>query len=523
MFDRMMFVSVSAATDEGDASGRPDYPRWRARCEVLEGRLRALAGEIAAAQAEFLGLLAEYDELEGWADWGVRSAAEWLSNHCGHGAYNARKEVALAHALESLPVLKESMTSGSMSLDKAAAVASLATPESETELVELALETTANQLAKVVAAARRALDPVSDNEDAAAQRRARTLQTWWDREGMLALRGRLPAEEGALFRQALEKAVDLNRRAAAGDGFDGDTVPAEGEEPEPVDPLADADDRAGAARADGLVLLGSSFLDAPPVAGGGDHYQVVIHVDVDTLVDDGEGRCHIEDGPALSVDVARRLCCGSSLVWLAEDRDGTPVAVSPKTQDIPASVRRAVRARDGGCVFPTGAGGTCGRAAAWSEVHHVEHRAHGGAHTTANCLTLCSFHHHLCHEGGFHVEIGPDGRPQFSRPDGTVIVNERPKLFGDGPPTRTPRHVKPDATWARSNGERMNLAAAVDAVLHMTGNIRAPQPFDDDELARHTDEMADDTPGEFYDPGYPPGYDPRHPRRSCDPGYSTDP
>jgi hypothetical protein len=46
-------------------------------------------------------------------------------------------------------------------------------------------------------------------------------------------------------------------------------------------------------------------------------------------------------------------------------------------------------------------------------------------------------------------------------------------------------------------------------VLSITGNIRPPQPFDDDELARHTDEMADDTPDEIYDPGYPPGYDPR--------------
>ena len=477
------------------------YRRHRERCEVLEGRLRALAGEIAAAQGEFLGLLAEYDELEGWAQWGVRSAAEWLSNHCGHGAYNARREVALAHALESLPVLAGSMAAGSMSMDKATAVASLATPESEEGLVDLALETTANQLARLMAASRRALDPPSDNDDAAAQRRARSLSTWWDREGMLALRGRLPAEQGALLQRALQKAVDVNRRADAGDGFDGDTLPAAGAEPEAVDPLADADDRSAAARADALVLLASSFLDAPPVANGGDHYLVVIHLDASGLVDDGEGRCHVEDGPALSIDVARRLCCSASLIWLAEDRDGDPVAVSPKTQDIPTSVRRAVRARDGGCVFPTGTGGTCGRAAAWSEVHHVEHRAHGGAHSTANCLTLCPFHHHLCHEGGFHVVIGGDGRPEFSRPDGTPIANQRPKLF-DRPPARTPRHVEPDAAWARSNGERMNLADAVDAVLHITDHIRQPQPFDD-ELARHTRDLADDDTYNPYDPGDP--------------------
>ena len=105
MFDTM--AVVSAVTVEAESPGPGEYRRRRARCEALEGRLRSLAGEIAAAQGEFLELLAEYDTLEGWAEWGVRSAAEWLSNHCGHGASGARREVALSHALESLPVLRD--------------------------------------------------------------------------------------------------------------------------------------------------------------------------------------------------------------------------------------------------------------------------------------------------------------------------------------------------------------------------------------------------------------------------------
>ncbi|MGH9124975.1 MAG: DUF222 domain-containing protein [Acidimicrobiales bacterium] len=206
-------MSATAVIDP-PGSAPPDqkqleYQRRLARCTELEGRLRTLAGEIASAQAELMTLLAEYDSLEGWFNWGARSAADWLSNHCGHGAYTARKEVALAHALEELPVLRDTMARGAMSMDKAVAVASLATPESEPGLVELAQETTANQLARLIAASRRAIDPPSENEDAAAQRRARTLQTWWDREGMLSFRGRLTPEQGALFRKALEKGCQL--------------------------------------------------------------------------------------------------------------------------------------------------------------------------------------------------------------------------------------------------------------------------------------------------------------------------
>jgi hypothetical protein len=457
---------VSIATIEPENSVLGDCRATADRCAELETRLRALAAEIAAAQAEFLGLLEEYDTLEGWAEWGVRSAAEWLSNHCGHGAYTARKEVALAHRLGTLPVLRHAMARGAISIDKASAVAALADADSEAELVDLAQETTANQLARLAAAARRAIDDETDDAD--AERRARSLKMWWDASGMLALRGRLPAEQGALIYQAVQKAKDINRRMAASAGFDGE-APEPGSEEELVDPLADADDPHAAGCADALAAMAETFLDQPPVADGGDHYLVVVHVDATALADDGDGRCHIEGGPALSVEVVRRLACGASLVWLAEDRDANPVAVSAKTADIPTSVRRAVRARDGGCVFPTGTGGTCGRPAAWSHVHHVEHRAHGGRHSTANCFTLCPFHHHLVHEGRFRMTIGPDGQPDFARPDGTAIANQRPNLFDDCPPPRTARNLEPDISWARSGGAPLDLPAAVDAVLNITG------------------------------------------------------
>src|SRR5229473_5048676 len=88
------------------------------RCAELEMELRALAAQITATQARLLELLAEYDDLRGWANWGARSAQDWLSNHCGHGASLANNEVRLGHALEKLPRIRAAMGSGSLSMDK---------------------------------------------------------------------------------------------------------------------------------------------------------------------------------------------------------------------------------------------------------------------------------------------------------------------------------------------------------------------------------------------------------------------
>jgi hypothetical protein len=45
----------------------------------LESELLGLAGHLAAAEARFLRLLAEFDQRGGWVGVGIRSCAHWLS------------------------------------------------------------------------------------------------------------------------------------------------------------------------------------------------------------------------------------------------------------------------------------------------------------------------------------------------------------------------------------------------------------------------------------------------------------
>ena len=89
-----------------------------------------------------------------------------------------------------------------------------------------------------------------------------------------------------------------------------------------------------------------------------------------------------------------------------------------------AAIRRGLEARDGHCVF-TG----CAAPAAWCDVHHVIHWAHGGPTSCDNGALLCERHHTAVHEGGFTVarEAGTVVWHTY-RPDGSEI-----RVRGQGP------------------------------------------------------------------------------------------
>src|SRR5438445_645459 len=255
-------------------------PERLARRAELEAELRGLGAQITATQARFVAVLADYDALEGWGEWGARSALDWLSNHCGHAGPLGRAELALAHALPHLPLIRGAMEAGALSLDKAKAIASVAVPDTEEELLSLASHATANQIQKAMAAARRALN----SKHAERMRRERYLDTSWDAYGYLQVRGQLSPAEGALFRKALAAAKESLYREQRSEGST-DEVPPEGHDDPRPEPTADAHAPPAAARADALVAMAESFMDHGPVAQGdsGENYQVIIRAPASVL------------------------------------------------------------------------------------------------------------------------------------------------------------------------------------------------------------------------------------------------
>src|SRR6478735_8501433 len=63
---------------------------------VLEGRITSMAARLAAETREWLVLVAEFNRRKGWAGWGMRSMAHWLSYSCSVTPGVAREYVRVA-------------------------------------------------------------------------------------------------------------------------------------------------------------------------------------------------------------------------------------------------------------------------------------------------------------------------------------------------------------------------------------------------------------------------------------------
>ena len=279
----------------------PDGPQ--AEVVALGDRIAELSARIQAATWELLELIRRFDERYGWA--GCTSCAEWLGWRTGLAPGAAREHVRVARALADLPRLSDAMRRGKVSYSKVRAITRVATPETEDDLLNVALSGTAAHVEKIVRAWRR-VDRATEQAEDRRRHETRSLRTWVDEDGMVVVRGRLSPEVGAVVRRALEAACDQARRAGApgadggadaggaagGDGSaagattGASTVRGSGtaghiagekvaEEPEPS--LAQR-------QADALGVIAECAL-----AGGldrgtaGDRYQVVVHVDATAL------------------------------------------------------------------------------------------------------------------------------------------------------------------------------------------------------------------------------------------------
>lgn len=377
----------------------------------LEADIARLAVELTRQLAHWLMLVAEFDRRGGARRSGFRGTSEWLAWRCGLSRRAARDHVRVARGLRERPLVRSAFATGELSYSKLRAITRAPACEDEAALLDLARSTTAAHLERKVSALRSA--PSAGMDVAVAGHARRFVEWWWEPDGSLSLRARLPADDGAAFVETVETAAAAMHEPAPG-----------AELPPPL----------GARRADALAEI---------VVSGAPRAQVVVHVDPPALACTAEQAserqgdvCRLESGPAIPSETARRLACDAELVVARSGGDGAS-DYGRRRRVVPPALRNSLERRDEGCRFPG-----CDRRHDL-HAHHVTHWAHGGRTNRDNLVLLCRFHHRLVHEDGFFVRRLPGGDFAFSRPDGRVIdgvPSERGPLRARAPsPARAER------------------------------------------------------------------------------------
>ena len=177
--------------------------------EQLGAEITELCSYIYAAESRLLTLIREFDEKEFWAQQGLYSCAHWLNFKCGIGMNAAREKVRVAHALAKLPKISKEFAGGALSYSKVRAITRIADESNEDYLLMIARHGTAHHVEKTVSKYRTA-KRLQDAEFANEQYESREVTHYYDHDGCLVIKARLPAEQGALVVKALEMAMDAD-------------------------------------------------------------------------------------------------------------------------------------------------------------------------------------------------------------------------------------------------------------------------------------------------------------------------
>lgn len=392
----------------------------------VEHEICTLAGHIAAATAHFLLLLDEFDRRDGWVGVGVLSCAHWLSWKCGMGLRTARDHVRVAQNLPDLPVTRDAFATGRLSYSKVRAITRVATAETEKDLVDIALRSTASHVERLVRGIRSQRKP-GDGDDQPHPSRLRLSHRWDDDTGDLVINGRFTAEEGAIILAALKRAeIERTRTDDRAPDLSG---------PPPADGRP-----ATIAMAETMLATTSAPADAPAAEV--------------SFVTDANGT-HVQGGPPVDDAAAETVAC-SGIGRRVEMGRGRVLRFGRRRRLPSTAQLRALHLRDGACRTPT-----CGRTR-FLHAHHVRAWSHGGATDLDNLILLCGDCHRRLHEGTFSIRALGEQLFEFRSRDGQPIP-DAPTMAGEAAGVHD-HHVPPESLVPDWDGEALHLGYAVSVL-----------------------------------------------------------
>ena len=374
---------------------RPKLSSYDQSQELI--RLRHAADLLELAFSREAAVFAASDEFDAQ---GFVSPVQWIRQECGMTGHAAVAAITVGEQERALPQSTQALRSGDLSFSHLALLASTAaaikeSPKAqfdEASLLRKALAHTLSRFRRECTHARHAADAKRFLEEQKQMSDWRRVELLPCEDGAVVLRGFLDPIGGATLRTALEP---LARRLGADDT------------------------RTREHRwADALVEL----------AGHGGRAQLQVTTSLETLRGlDGAPAGELEFCAPIAAATVQRLACDASVSRVVLGPDSAVLDVG-RTRRVPSTaIRRALRARDRGCVWPG-----CERPVSWTAPHHLRHWANGGGTNLENLALVCHRHHWKVHEGGWQlvrtgdrvVTVPP--LPEFSHrtraPDGPALV-----------------------------------------------------------------------------------------------------
>ncbi len=184
---------------------------------------------------------------------------------------------------------------------------------------------------------------------------------------------------------------------------------------EPPDPTDAPDGVRSLAerRGDALAELAHRYQTGRAPGGNPPNLDVV--VDIATLngatPDLARHRCDLDGIGPLTQATLHQIGCGATLTRIVMAGKSVVLDMGRRVRFATPAQARAVRIRDGGCIFPS-----CRRPARWCDIHHINGFALGGSTDVATMCCLCRRHHTLIHNSQWTIEINPNGTFTITHP-----------------------------------------------------------------------------------------------------------
>ncbi|TQJ30901.1 HNH endonuclease signature motif containing protein [Microbacterium sp. SLBN-146] len=270
-----------------------------------------------------------------------------------------------------------------------------------------------------------ALDPDGVLPEYERAERRRGLVLGRVRDGLVPLRGELLPDVAAQLQQLIHahlspRVADRTSDATRGPVFV-DSEAMSSDDAEPSHDLRTRSQKQHDVLAS-VLAVAARAAETPTLGGAAPTLLVTISAE-DLETQSGVAFIDGTDQP-LPARVARQIACAGGTQHAVYDETGRIISLGSPHRVFTAHQRRAIMARDGGCVIPG-----CHVPAFWCEVHHALEHSRGGPTHTDNGMLLCWHHHRTLETSGWAVRM-TDGVPEV----------------------RAPSHIDRSGAWLRARG-----------------------------------------------------------------------